>query len=211
MASQPLVHVPRLVAIIDFETCTARGVDPIAAAALCADAGATILLRAKTVSTEARTAFMSDCVRFARHAEVACLVSEDVELARAMGAQGVHLTSRQDADIASLQAGGLLVGKSTHNLAELRAAGQAGCDYAFFSPVYQSDSKPDLVGQGVDALRAACSDGTIPVLALGGVSPDRVASVRRAGAFGVAALGAFASAEAAEAVREYRRALRLFA
>ncbi|MFT6395972.1 MAG: thiamine-phosphate diphosphorylase [Bradymonadia bacterium] len=198
-----------MIAIIDYETCTARGVDPAAAAALCADAGATILARAKTVSVEVRAAFVGECVRLAMYSKVRCLVSQDTALARELGAHGVHLTSTQLADVAELRAAGLLVGRSTHRIAELQTAEEEGCDYAFFSPVYRSDSKPGLEGQGLEALRAAALISTMPVLALGGVSPSRVASVRNAGAFGVAALGPFAAAAAAAAVTEYRRALRL--
>lgn len=200
-----------MIAIIDYETCHARGVDPTAAAALCANAGAAILARAKTVSSEVRAAFVNDCVRFARYTDAPCLVSQDVGLAGQLSAHGVHLTSNQVADVAELRSRGLLVGRSTHSIAELLAAGEEGCDYAFFSPVYRSGSKPDLDGQGVDALRAACLVSTIPVLALGGVTSQRVESVRRAGAFGVAALGPFAAEDAATTVREYRRALRLVA
>ncbi|PSQ83347.1 MAG: hypothetical protein BRD44_04805 [Bacteroidetes bacterium QS_7_67_15] len=78
-----------------------------------------------------------------------------------------------------------LVGASAHDAGEARAA--AGADYLFFSPIFPTPSKPDHPGAGLDALQSFCETfSNTPVLALGGISPERTAPCRAAGAHGVA-------------------------
>ncbi|PSQ71593.1 MAG: thiamine phosphate synthase [Bacteroidetes bacterium QH_9_67_14] len=78
-----------------------------------------------------------------------------------------------------------LVGASAHDAGEARAA--AGADYLFFSPVFPTSSKPDHPGAGLDALQSFCETfSNTPVLALGGIPPERTAPCRAAGAHGVA-------------------------
>lgn len=84
------------------------------------------------------------------------------------------------------------VGASCHNESELETARAIGADYVTVSPVWPTTSpkhtaRPPL---GVDRLAELCSVTPVPVYALGGVRPGRVAACRRAGAFGVAVLGA---------------------
>ena len=85
------------------------------------------------------------------------------------------------------------VGRSTHSPRRRPAGRRAGADYVTFGPVYATPSKaahgtPKGI-DGPDGLRAACAVG-VPVLALGGITPERVAEVARAGAAGVAAIRA---------------------
>ena len=79
------------------------------------------------------------------------------------------------------------MGRSCHDLAELQAAADEGCDYATLSPVFPTASKlrygPAL---GVDALHRP----PLPVYALGGVTDGNAADCRAAGAAGVAVMGA---------------------
>lgn len=82
-----------------------------------------------------------------------------------------------------------LVGRSCHHAADLDRALNEKCDYVFVSPVYETPSKPGYGPPlGPVGLAALCPPG-LPVYALGGVRPDRVAECRRAGAFGVAVMG----------------------
>ncbi len=103
---------------------------------------------------------------------------------------GLHLP---DVDLptriaeARLRVTGLL-GASTHSVEDARAALAAGADYAFISPIWTPGSKPDdmrpTLGPGVFAsLRG------LPVLALGGVTPEREIVARAAGAWGGAGVG----------------------
>lgn len=82
-----------------------------------------------------------------------------------------------------------IVGRSCHSGADVDRAVYEGCDYIFASPVYETASKPGYgPGLGPTGLATLCRPG-MPVFALGGVLPDRVAECLRAGAYGVAVMG----------------------
>jgi thiamine monophosphate synthase len=84
-----------------------------------------------------------------------------------------------------------LVGRSCHTPVELDGAAAEGCDYAFLSPVYETSSKPGYGPPiGPARLAAWCAATTLPVYALGGIDAGRAGDCRRAGAAGVAVMGA---------------------
>ena len=83
---------------------------------------------------------------------------------------------------------------SCHSLDELRKAEDGGADYAFYSPIFNSISKPEYgAAVGLDALARACASVKIPVLALGGVSAANARECAAAGAAGVAGISLFQS------------------
>ncbi len=121
------------------------------------------------------------------------LVSGRPDLAVAAGLDGVHLPA------AGLPVGAirrrwgarLIVGRSTHRLEEIETALREGADYVTFGPVYATPSKAGFgPPQGIARLARACERG-LPVLALGGVTLERLPEVAGAGARGFAAIRAF--------------------
>jgi thiamine-phosphate diphosphorylase len=109
---------------------------------------------------------------------------------RAVGAHGVQLgvgdLSTADARIV-LGAG--WIGRSVHDVAGARAAIDEGADYLLFGSVFDTDSHPGKAGQGLDLLAEVVALGA-PVIAIGGVTPERAQSVKDTGAWGVAAIRA---------------------
>ena len=91
---------------------------------------------------------------------------------------------------------GLLIGCSTHSLAEAELALDRGADLVTFGPVYETPSKaPYGPPVGISALEEVCTHlSGIPVFALGGVTPERASECCRAGAFGVSAIRAVIAA-----------------
>jgi thiamine-phosphate diphosphorylase len=104
------------------------------------------------------------------------------------------------AALRAARAGDFLIGRSVHSEAEAIAAEAAGgCDYLIFGTVYESRSKP--AGHpvaGVDALARVCAAVRLPVLAIGGITIERIPEVAAAGAAGVAAIGLFGHGTEAE-------------
>jgi thiamine-phosphate pyrophosphorylase len=85
---------------------------------------------------------------------------------------------------------GFLVGRSVHTVAE--AAAGAGGDYVIAGTVFPSASKaPSHPLLGIAGLRAIVSTSPAPVLAIGGITPERVEAIAAAGAAGIAAIGLF--------------------
>jgi thiamine-phosphate pyrophosphorylase len=121
------------------------------------------------------------------------LVNDRIDVALAAGADGVHLPSAgvPPADARRLLGPAAIVGVSCHSADDVRRARDGGASYATFGPVYDTPSKrPYGAPVGLAALREAARLG-LPLVALGGVTPERVAEVRAAGASGVAVIRAW--------------------
>src|SRR5262245_8404269 len=128
----------------------------------------------------------------ARQTGTRVLVNDRADVALTIPDAGLHLKSDGPAVAAVRVLAGScrLIGRSVHDPVDLELS--AGADFLIFGTVFTSVSKPaGSVPAGVDALRRACASTTMPVLAIGGVAPDRVGACRRAGASGVAAIGIF--------------------
>jgi thiamine-phosphate pyrophosphorylase len=117
------------------------------------------------------------------------LVNSCLEVARRAGAAGVHLKEADRRAVASLRADGpLLIGRSLHGDVADR---DEGLDYIIFGTVYPTLSKPDPPTSGLADLAAAAAASRCPVVAIGGITPERARLCLQAGAGGVAAVGAF--------------------
>ena len=126
------------------------------------------------------------------------LINDRIDVALAVGADGVHLTTVSlPAHVARQLLGPeRLIGISTHNLAEARAAAEGGADFVVFGPVFFTLSKAPY-GQpvGLDSLRAVRAAVKIPILAIGGVKKANLDQVLAAGAEGIAVISAIISAD----------------
>jgi hydroxymethylpyrimidine kinase / phosphomethylpyrimidine kinase / thiamine-phosphate diphosphorylase len=132
------------------------------------------------------------CARY----NVLFIVNDDLELAQALEADGVHL-GQEDGDPARARAEigpKKILGISTHSLDEALAAQAAGADYIGFGAIYPTSTKevPAIRGpEGLSALRGALQ---IPVVAIGGINRDNAATLIDHGADGVAVVSAVLSA-----------------
>jgi thiamine-phosphate diphosphorylase len=120
------------------------------------------------------------------------LVNGRADVALGSGADGVHLPADGvPAGAVRARFGRrLLIGVSTHAVAEVERARDAGADYVVFGPVYATPGKTAAEPPGVAGLARAVRTG-IPVYALGGVTLERFAEVAATGAAGVAAIRLF--------------------
>jgi thiamine-phosphate pyrophosphorylase len=125
------------------------------------------------------------------------LVNDRLDVALAAEADGVHLPANglpADAARRLLAAVGL-IGVSTHSAAEVAAAKVKGADFVLLGPIYDTLSKRRYGAPlGLTPLASAAAAAGLPVFAIGGITPERVAEVRAAGAHGVACVGAVMSA-----------------
>ncbi len=124
------------------------------------------------------------------------LVNDRVDVALAHGAAGVHLKggSFPAARVRARTPPGWLVGRSIHGLDEgVRVTAAPGLDYLLLGSVYETASKPGRRPLGAGALRRAAEALPLPVLAIGGITLERVPEVAASGAAGLAAIGLFAA------------------
>lgn len=111
------------------------------------------------------------------------LINDRVDIAMAVGADGVHLGQNglPVETVRRIIGHGMVIGVSTHDLEEATKAESEGADYVLFSPVFPTSCKPGAVPKGVDALRELQNNIDIPVIALGGINPSTLVEVVRAG------------------------------
>ena len=148
-----------------------------------------VWLRDRNLPAPARRALAIDVARrVARHGGT-LTVGADVALAAELGA-GVQLGTGADVAAARRRLGpGRLLGVSAHGPDDLRAARDAGADYATLSPIFPSASKPGYgPALGLAGLREAAGLG-LPILALGGVTAAAIEACLDAGAAGTAVMG----------------------
>ena len=140
--------------------------------------------------------------------EAGCLfiVNDRVDLALAVDADGVHV-GQDDLPAAAarrLLRPGMILGISTHDLAQARAARDDGADYVAVGSMFPTGSKPGFQLVGPELLRAARPEIAAPLVAIGGITPDNVDQVVRAGADAVAVISAVCAApDPAEATRSF--------
>ena len=123
---------------------------------------------------------------------VPVLISARCDIALATGAAGVNLPER-DIEVEDARAllGARLIGRSVHSLESAKTAEQQGADFVIFGPVWSSQSHADSKPAGVEALAVVARALRIPVLAIGGVTENRIAECHAAGAAGYAAIRLF--------------------
>lgn len=180
---------PRLVLVTDRRATDGRELVALVEAAL--DAGLpAVQLREKDLPGRALHALAVRLRAATARAGAQLLVNGRVDVALAVGADGVHLgAGALPVPVARrLLPAGALIGVSTHAPAEPEAE---GADFLFFGPVRATPGKR---AQGEAALAAAVGAARAPVLAIGGIGPADVAGVRRAGASGVAVIRAILAA-----------------
>ena len=163
--------------------------------------GAALQVRGKQATPDER----ARAVAAARAAGGRPLLNGTSAEARAAGAWGAHWPEAlvpAAADGEGLHA----VGASVHSAPAARRAAAAGADFLLFGPVFDPGSKPGT-GVGLAALARFTAAAPLPVLAVGGITPGRVAACRAAGAAGVAVVsGVLAARDRAAAIGEYRAA-----
>jgi len=123
---------------------------------------------------------------------VPVIVSSRCDIALAAGAAGVNLPEN-DIPVAAARTlmGERLIGRSVHSLESALHAQNEGADYVIFGPVWASASHPGSTPAGIKALAEVARALRIPVLAIGGVTEERIAECRAAGAAGFAAISLF--------------------
>ncbi len=130
----------------------------------------------------------------ARRFGCALLVSGRPDLALLSGASGVHLPSNgiPTRDARDLLPKPLMVVRSCHNREEVFAAADGGADAVTLGPVFETPSKKAYgPAMGLETFAAICGESPVPVLGLGGIDRERIETVYRSGAAGIAAIRLF--------------------
>jgi thiamine-phosphate pyrophosphorylase len=168
-----------------------------------------IQYRDKKHATVERTRQASELVALCRQHGVLFIINDDVTLAQETRADGVHL-GREDVPLAEarkLLGTRAIIGVSCYNdLARAQAAQKQGANYVAFGRFFPSRTKPQAVQANLDLLREAKRKLHIPVVAIGGITPENGASLIAAGADALAVIeGVFGQADVRAAAERYAR------
>ena len=194
----------RLVVITDEHLAAPLGVVRVVERALQAGLPA-IQLRAKDATARELTAMARSLLPAVHAAGALFFVNDRLDVALATGADGVHLgpDDLRVKDVRSTVPADFIVGYSTDDPDEAAKAEADGTDYLGSGPVYATTSKSDP-GEviGLSGLQRVVDAVSIPVVGIGGITPERAAAVAGAGASGCAVIGAVMGApDPGQAVR----------
>jgi thiamine-phosphate pyrophosphorylase len=173
-----------------------------------------IQIREKQLSGRELAELANEALRVAP-APCRVLINDRLDVACAVGAAGVHLTE-QSISVADARKfvrerglpASFLVGASTHSLDSARAAADSGANYITFGPVFSTPSKAAYgPPQGIERLATICRSASIPVLAIGGITPENAGECIAAGVAGIAAIRIFQDASDLPAVVHQLRQL----
>jgi thiamine-phosphate pyrophosphorylase len=156
-------------------------------------------LREKGLSDDDLAELARALVLVTRGSDTLLIINDRPAVAAAVGADGVHV-GRADADPESARGvvgPDAIVGASASTPEEIEAAARAGCDYVGAGPVYPTTTKPDARRPiGLDGVRAAAgAAGTLPIVAIGGITRGNAPGVLAAGADYVAVVSAICHAD----------------
>lgn len=181
---------------------------PLDAAEQVIQGGARVLqYRDKKGSGSVRLQQAQELQQLCQHHGVPLLINDDVELARAVNAAGVHL-GRSDAGLLAartLLGPSKIIGISCYNeLQRAQDMAQQGADYIAFGSFYASHTKPGAVHAPLSLLTEAKKTISVPLVAIGGITPEHTAELIEAGADAVAVINdIFASNDYYKAARQY--------
>lgn len=175
----------------------------------------TVQYRSKSTDFRLLLNEAAEVAEVCRGAGVLFVVNDRVDLCIAAGADGVHL-GRSDMPVSiarSILGPNRIIGGTVRNRAELSAAVEEGADYVGLGPVFATRSKSVAhTPLGLETVAAVANDASVPVIAIAGITQSNLLEVLHAGVFGVAVIGAIATADdvtaAAAALSETMRKAR---
>ena len=153
-----------------------------------------VQIREKDLPTRELLELVGAAADAARARATRLVVNDRLDVALAAGAAGVHLGTQSlpARVVRALAPRDFLVGVSCHSLEEMLSAQVAGADYVVLGPIFATPSKvPYGPPLGLAQLREVAARAKVPVLALGGITVDRVRLCLEAGAAGIAGISIF--------------------
>lgn len=123
---------------------------------------------------------------------VPLIINDRADMAVALDLDGIHLraSSLPVQAVRRIVGQHRLIGVSAHSVEDVRRASDDGADYVILGPIFETPSKREFGAPlGLAVLADACRHSSVPLFAIGGITCERIASVRDAGSFGVAMIG----------------------
>ena len=162
------------------------------------DGGVTMIqLREKSLDEGKFLEEAKELEALCRERHVPFIVNDNVDIAKAMDADGVHVGQDDMAalDVRAKLGPDKLIGVSAHTVEEALLAEKQGADYLGVGAVFPTSSKSDVGEMSYETLKAICKAVSIPVVAIGGISGENVGKLAGSGICGVAVISAIYAAK----------------
>lgn len=175
--------------------------------AACASGVRLVQLREKDLNGKSLLLLAQSLRTITTHYGATFIVNSRLDIALAAQADGLHLPEQALPVQTVRRFFSGLVGRSVHSIAGAKEAEQSGADYLLFGHIFETASKT-TDAHGLHALEEVCKSVSIPVYAVGGVTPERASMCLKAGAFGVAVMnGVMSASNVQTSVNAYLTAL----
>ena len=172
--------------------------------------GATFLqLREKKLGEEAFRREALEIQKLCRRYQVPFVLNDNVELAREIGADGVHVgqSDMEAGNVRELLGEDKIIGVTARTVEQAILAEKRGADYLGVGAVFATGTKLDTHEVSYELLKEICASVTIPVVAIGGVNLDNIGSLTGSGVAGAAVVSAiFAQKDGEGAARKLHQA-----
>lgn len=187
-----MIDLPKVYPITDTKLSQLSHVEQVKH--LLAGGAALIQLREKRMSPREFYSDADDALCIARAAGARLIINDRVDIAMALGADGVHL-GQTDMPVRAarrLLGDDAVIGFSTHNFEQAQAALKLPIDYLAFGPIYSTTTKlnPDPVAGINELTRIRAAVGSMPIVAIGGINRSNVQEVLQSGADSAAIISA---------------------
>lgn len=167
-----------------------------------------VQLREKELEQEAFLQEAIEIQKLCRNYHVPFVINDNVEIARSIDADGVHVgqSDMEAGNVRALIGENKILGVSAQTVEQAVLAEARGADYLGVGAVFHTGSKADASEVSFETLKAICAAVKIPVIAIGGISRDNVLSLGGSGICGIAVISAiFAQKDIRSATAELRR------
>lgn len=182
--------------------------DLVAKVAAAIQGGARLIqYRDKTSGTATRLRLASQLLDLCRSHQIPLIINDDLDLAAEIHAHGIHL-GRDDADIQTARSrlgNHAIIGVSCYNQLDLAIRAQEqGADYVAFGSFFPSPTKPNAIRADTSLLAQARQSIRLPIVAIGGITPENASGLIQAGADMLAVVsGLFQGSDTMQASRNY--------
>lgn len=168
-----------------------------------------IQLREKNITEDEYIKKAVSLLSVTKKYNVPLIINDNVKVAYASGADGVHL-GQSDGDPAAARkilGGKAIIGVTAKTVEQAVRAQTAGADYLGSGAMFVSSTKPDAAAMSAETLRDICSSVSIPVYAIGGITAEKCYVLKNTGIAGIAAVSSVFDSDSAEGITDNAKKL----
>lgn len=156
---------------------------------------AALILREKDLPVEEYAALAKQVMSICEQEKIPCFLHSHAALAAELGCRCIHLSIPALREQVNLPDTFEEISISCHSLTDVEEAVAAGATRVVLGNIFETDCKKGLAGKGLDFLKEVCAAATVPVYAIGGISPENLPEVLASGAAGGCMMSGFMKME----------------